>query len=277
MDKFKIVADSSADILTFDKIPYNFASLKIRTDEKEYVDDQNLNTEEMVNYLLEYKGKSSTSCPNLEDWLLAFGDAQYIFCITITSNLSGSYNSAKLAKEMYEEMYKDRKVFVIDSLSTGPEMKLIIEKIASLIEEGKEYEDICNRVTEYCKGTGLLFMLESMKNLARNGRVSAIAAAAAGLLGIRVIGKASDVGTLEQLEKVRGTEKSISSFFFLMKEQGYCGKKVRISHCLNEEGAEKLKNSILNEYPDADIEKYPCRGLCSFYAEKGGMIVGFEK
>ena len=274
---FKIIADSSSDMLTLEGVPFEVTPLKIVTDKKEYIDNQNLNIDEMVNDLFSYKGKSSSSCPNVDEWITAFGDAQYIFCITITATLSGSYNAACIAKEMYEEQYPDRKVFVINSLSTGPEMKLIVEKIKELIIIGKTYGEICKEIKLYTKKTGLIFMLESMKNLANNGRVSHIAAKAAGLLGIRVVGKASNVGDLQPLDKARGEQKAITSIINCMHEEGYWGGKVRIAHCQNEKVAESLKLLITNEFAKADVEIYACRGLCSFYAEKGGVLVGFEK
>lgn len=274
---FKIIADSSSDMLTLEGVPFEVTPLKIVTDKKEYIDNQNLNIDEMVNDLFSYKGKSSSSCPNADEWLTAFGDAQYIFCITITATLSGSYNAACIAKEMYEEQYPDRKVFVINSLSTGPEMKLIVEKIKELIITGKTYEETCKEIELYTKKNGLIFMLESMKNLANNGRVSHIAAKAAGLLGIRVVGKASNVGDLQPLDKARGEQKAITSIINCMHEEGYWGGKVRIAHCQNEKVAESLKLLITNEFAKADVEIYACRGLCSFYAEKGGVLVGFEK
>ena len=274
---FKIIADSSSDMLHLDGIPFEVTPLKIVTDKKEYVDNLNLDVNEMVDDLFSYKGKSSSSCPNADEWLTAFGDAQYIFCITITATLSGSYNAACIAKEMYEEQYPDRKVFVINSLSTGPEMKLIIEMIKELIENGNTFDEICEDINLYTQKTGLIFMLESMKNLANNGRVSHLAAKAAGLLGIRVVGKASDVGDLQPLDKARGEQKAITSIFDCMHKEGYWGGKVRIAHCQNEKVAESLKTLITKEFAKADVEIYSCRGLCSFYAEKGGVLVGFEK
>ena len=115
MNRIKIVTDSSADLLQMEDLPFGVAPLKIITDEKEYTDDSALNVEGMVCELAEYKGRSSTSCPNAGDWLEAFGDAEYVFCITITGTLSGSYNAAVLAKETYEEQYPDRKVWVYNS------------------------------------------------------------------------------------------------------------------------------------------------------------------
>ena len=276
INKINIVADSSSDMAVFSEIPFCSAPLKIITANKEYIDNENLNVEAMVDDLLKYSGKSSTACPSPDDWLTAFGDSEYVFCVTITSNLSGSYNSACTAKGLYEEQYPDRKVYVVDSLSTGPEMQLIIEKIAVLINDGKEFDDICKYITEYCKHTGLLFMLESMKNLANNGRVSPLVAKAAGLLGIRVVGRASDQGTLEVIEKCRGEKKALPAIVENMRKLGFNGGKVIINHCFNPEAAKKLKNLILEKFENANIIIGKCRGLCSFYAEKGGMLIGFE-
>ncbi len=277
INKVKIVADSSSDVLKIDGMSFASAPLKIITSEKEYTDNKDLDVKVMVEDLLKYNGKSSTSCPNVNDWLEVFGDAEYVFCITITASLSGSYNAAVLAKKMYDEQYPERKVLVINSLSTGPEMKLIIEKIQELVLQGEEFEAVCKKVDEYMKKTGLLFMLQSMKNLANNGRVSHIAAKMAGILGIRALGKASDIGTLEMLEKCRGENNSLEAIVKQLKELKYNGGKIRISHCLNEEFALKLKERLVREYKNADVEIYGCRALCSFYAEKGGILVGFEK
>lgn len=275
--KFKIVADSTADVLSLDTISFSSAPLKIITSEKEYVDNSDLDVADMVETLLKYKGHSSTSCPNPDDWLKTFGDAENVFCITITGTLSGSYNSAVLAKQMYEEMHPERHVYVINSLSAGPELKLIIEKTEEQIRQGKEYAEICKIIEKYTQHTGLIFMLESMKNLANNGRVSSIVAKAVGLLGIRVVGKASDKGDLLPLDKCRGQEKALVEIVKRMKEFGFKGGKVRIAHCLNEDAAKKLRATILGDFPQVDLDIYHCRGLCSYYAEKGGLLVGFEK
>lgn len=276
-NKYKIVADSSIDISELEGISLAVAPLKIITAQREYVDDPSLDVEAMVDELLEYKGKSKTSCPNVADWLAAFGDAEQVFCITITATLSGSYNAAMLAKRQYEQEHQGRRVFVINSLSTGPEMALIAEKLCELISEGREYDEICDGITEYMKSTGLLFMLESMKNLVNNGRVSPIIAKLAGLFGFRVVGKASDKGDLEQLDKCRGEVRAIASIFENMKKLGYKGGRVNIAHCFNPSAAEKLLNIIKTEFAQVRAKIYALGGLCSFYAEKHGMIIGFEK
>ncbi len=275
--KIKIVADSSADLFALDYVDFESAPLKILTDEKEYVDNQALNLEGMVNDLSRYKGKSSTSCPNISDWLKVFGDAEEIYCFTITATLSGSYNAACLAKQEYEETFPDRKVFVLNTLSTGPEMTLLIEKTRELILSGLSFEDICKSVTEYSQKTGLLFMLESLINLANNGRVSPIVAKAAGLLGVRLVGKASTKGDLEPLSKCRGQKNALEKIIFYLKAEGFKGGRISIAHCFNESAAEELNQLILRDFKDANIEIHPLGALCSFYAEKGGLLIGFEK
>ena len=274
----RIVADSSSDVLNLSEIPFASAPLKIITSVKEYVDDASLNVEQMVDELRSYSGQSSTSCPNVEDWLSAFGEAEHVFCVTISGSLSGSYNTALLAAKIYETDHPDRRVFVVNSLSTGPEMKLIIERLRMLVLAEKSFDDICKAVTHYHqKHTGLLFVLESMRNLANNGRVSPLTAKLAGLLGIRVVGKASDEGTLEVLNKCRGMSNALETVVKHMKSLGYNGGKVKISHCFNEEAVQKLKDMIKAEFEKAKVEIYGVRGLCAFYAEKGGLLIGFEK
>lgn len=277
MRNIKIVADSSSDIFSLDSVAYCVAPLKIITKEKEFTDNAALDVAQMVDYLCGYKGKSSTSCPNCIDWLDAFGDANEVFCVTITGTLSGSYNAAVTAKSTYEELYPDRKVYVLNTLSAGPEIALIIEKLEELVKADLSFEQICGKIEKYSNNTGLMFMLESMKNLANNGRVSPLVAKMAGILGIRVVGKASDKGDLEPLSKCRGVKKALDAIVENMKALGFKGGRVNIAHCFNETAAKELAEKIKAIYKETRIKLYSCKGLCSFYAEKGGMLVGFEK
>ncbi len=276
MRKIKIVADSSANLLNLNNIPFASAPLKIITNEREFVDDATLDAIEMVKWFDSYKGKSKTSCPNPSDWIDAFGDADEVYCVTITSGLSGSYNAACIAKQMYEDKYNKR-VCVIDSLSAGPELVLIIEKLEEFIEQNLPYEEICERIETYKHETGLVFVLESLKNFAANGRVSPTIAKIAGVLGIRIVGKASNQGTLEPTDKCRGEAKSITTLLKNLESSGLSHGKVRIAHCCNENAAKELMSLIGEKLPKVDVAIHTCRGLCSYYAEKGGMLVGFEK
>jgi len=277
MRKIKIVSDSSANLLTLHAVPFSSAPMKVITAEKEFLDSGELDLEGMLAYFAQYKGKSQTSCPNTGDWLDAFEGAEDIFVVTITSGLSGSYNAACTAKELYEGEHPGSRVFVIDSLSAGPELTLIVEKLEELISEGMDYEDICKEIKEYQQKTGLIFMLESLNNFAANGRVSPAVAKIAGVLGIRIVGKASDVGTLEPTDKCRGEAKSLATLMAKLKEYGMSHGKVQIAHCENEAAANKLKEMIADDLPNVTVNIGINRGLCSYYAEKGGLLVGFEK
>ncbi len=277
MRTIKIVADSSANLLFLHEVPFASAPLKIITTEQEFIDNEALDVNGMVSYFNTYKGKSRTSCPNTGDWLTAFGDADDIFCITITSGLSGCYNSACMAKLMFETNNPGKRVHVIDTLSTGPEMALLIEQLKTWILEGISYEDIIPRIQPYQEKTGLLFMLGSLKNFAANGRVSPAVAKITGLFGIHIVGKASDKGTLEPLHKCRGEQKSMEAIFNHLKEDGLQNGKVRIAHCQNQARAEELKQMILAAFPKADVAISKCLGLCCYYAENGGLLVGYEK
>lgn len=277
MKTIKIVADSSANLLQRKEVPFGVAPMKIITAQREFVDDENLDLEETVQFFHTYKGRSQTSCPNPEDWLTAFGDADDIFCVTITSGLSGSHNAACIARDMYEAEFPGRRVFVIDSLSAGPELTLLVEKLEQLILEGKSYEEICDHMPRYQQQTGLLFMLESLNNFAANGRVSPAVAKIAGVLGIRIVGRASDRGTLEPTDKCRGEAKSLAAIVRHLKESGLKTGKVQLAHCMNEVAAQKLKAMILAELPQVTVTIRKNLGLCSYYAEKGGLLVGFEK
>lgn len=272
---YKIVVDSSSDLLEMAGVPLASAPLKITAGEREFVDDAKLDVAEMVEYLRHYTGRSSTACPSAGEWVEAFGDAEHVFCITITSNLSGSYNSALVAKQTYEAEHPGRKVGVLDSLSTGPEMVLMVEKIVELVEQGVDFEDICEQVRAYADSAELLFALGSLNNLARNGRVNPAVAKVAGVLGIRVVGKATE-GVLDPRSKCRGEKRSQQEMVRLMESLGYQGGKVRISHCLNPDGAAAMSQLILAKWPQAQIKTWPARGLVSFYAEQNGLLVGFE-
>ncbi len=276
MMNIKIVADSAADLPVLTSVPFESVPLKIVTSEKEYVDDNTLDVAGMVADLLKYRGKSGTACPGPGEWMAAFGDAQYVFCVTITSNLSGSYNAACVAKEQYEKQYPERKVYIVDSLSAGAEMYMIVEKLQALILAGESFEEICSEIADYTNNVRTVFSLESLQNLANNGRVNPAVAKIAGVLGIRQVGIASDVGTLQPLDKSRGEKKAIADVVKRMKELGYKGGSVLIHHCLNENAAKQLKDQLLQMYAEANIRIGTTKGLCSFYAEKGGLMIGFE-
>lgn len=274
--KTKLVADSSANLISMANMDFSAVPLRILAGESEYVDTQELDVSGMLKDLKAYKGKSSTACPGVEDWLSAFGDADIVYGVAITSGLSGCWNSGSIAAKEYMERKPGSKAFILDSLSTGPEMELILEKYLELIRQRKDFDVVCEEIKAYAKSTHLIFSLESLANFARNGRINPAVAAAVGLLGIRVVGCASAEGTLEPMHKCRGEQKAIMQIFASMKKMGFKGGKVRLSHSYNAGAAQKLADMICAEFPECDIQTRLNRGLCCYYAEEGGVLVGFE-
>ena len=274
--KTRIVVDSAASLYALDGVDFSCVPLKIITDDTEYVDNGALDTVGMAQNLRTYKGKTSTSCPNVSDWLAAYEGADEVYAVTITGTLSGSYNAAQLAAEEYQQENPGKRVFVLDSLSTGPEQQLLAEHLRDEIVAGHTFDDICEEMLRYHKRTHLLFSLESLANLARNGRVKPAVAAVARVLGIRVIGQASEIGELEVLCKTRGEHGALERIVLEMKEHGYTNGKVHISHCGNASAAERLKHMIQAVFEGAQVDVGECGGLCSYYAELGGLLVGYE-
>ncbi len=272
----RIVADSSCDLYTLDYPDFQTVPLKIYTDERSFTDDTSLNIKDMLDYLAGYRGRSYTSCPSVEDWLNAYEGAEEIFVSTVTSSLSGSYNSAMTAAGIYQEDHPEAKISVIDSLSTGAEEIMLLYKLKELIIAGGSFESIDQSIRDYLKSTRLFFSFFSLHNLAQNGRVNKAAAAALCVLNISVTGTASEAGKISVTGKARGERKSVKTLFQDMQKAGYSGGRAVITHVENEEMAAALKNTIRENYPEADIYILPARGLCSYYMERRGVVVSCE-
>ena len=276
MDQFRIAADSSCNLLALDGADFVSVPLTIRTDAEEFRDDASLDVDAMVAALRATKGRSYSACPNIAQWEEAFGERGDVIAFTITSGLSGSYNAACAAKEICRQRDPSRRIHVVDSLSAGPEIVLLIEKALSETRAGADFDGVCRAVQEYRERTRLLFALESMHNLAQNGRVNRLVATMAGVLGIRAVGQASAEGTLEMLGKARGARRTRQLMLSEMERLGYRGGSARIGHCQNETLALEIRDEIRRRFPAADAQIHTLRGLCSYYAERGGIMRGIE-
>lgn len=274
--KRKIVADSSCDMWELNGVDFAVAPITISTDNKHYVDNQELDVHLMSEELAKYKGISHTACPSVGSWLDCYEGYDEVFVITLTGSMSGTYNSAMTAKGIYEEENDNVKVHVFDSLSTGPEMRLLIEKLKEMIEEDLPFEEIVEKGQDYLNHSRLFFALKSLHNFAMNGRVSKAVASAIGVLNISIFATASEEGTIQQISKCRGEKKVVKSMIEHLENAGYHGGKVRISHADNLKLAHNVRDKILELYPNADIIVYPMGGLCTYYAEIGGLLVGCE-
>ena len=294
----KFVADSSCDVTELMGANFEAVPLTISTDEKSYIDDPNIDIHDMLDYLAAYNDRSYTACPSTERWMAAFEGADEIYVATVTGCISGTYNSACLARDLYLEDHPDTRILVVDSLSTGPELRMIVEKMIEMKQSGMTFEQISAEIPSYVKSTKLVFAFQSLHNLAQNGRVNKVVAGAIGMLGITITGRASEIGTVEPTGKCRGEKRVIRTLLEDMKKEGWMGGKIRICHIENQALAEKIAQAIRKEYefasqmaslapaaggntsyevmPDLDLEIYPAMGLVSYYGERGGICIGYE-
>ncbi|MGI6027800.1 MAG: DegV family protein [Candidatus Heteroscillospira sp.] len=278
--KYGIVVDSGCDLrvppageglIDFTRVP-----LKLDIGEQQFVDDFDLDVPGFMAAMYAHKGRTGSAAPSPHTWLSAYEKSENVFVITITGSLSGSFASAQVAAKMFREQYPERNIYLIDSKSAGAEISLLAHRLAELMLEGLEFSAIRSHINEYQRRTYLLFALQSMENLIKNGRVSRLAGNIAGILGIKILGIASDEGTLELLHKLRGKLKVYDKMIAEMLERGYNGGRVIIGHCFNQEAADYLAENIRSRFRDCEIHIMPTSGLCSYYAERGGILLGFE-
>ena len=277
---WKIVADSGCDYrqLANPAIDTEFISvpLKIQVADQVFIDDANLDIDQMMETMYATSEASKSACPSPDDYLKAFEGAKHIFVVTITGTLSGSQNSAQLAKNLYLEDHPEAHIHVIDSLSAGGEVDLLVEKLNELIDQGLSFDEVVKAITDYQTKTKLLFVLAKVDNLVKNGRLSKLIGAVVGLLNIRMVGEASETGTLELLQKARGAKKSLQAAYDEIIKAGYAGGRIVMAHRSNEKFCQQLSELLREKYPQAEIKILPTSGLCSFYAEDGGLLMGYE-
>lgn len=277
---WKIVADSGCDLaalqgaeegLRFVRVP-----LTLQVGSQVFIDDEGMDIDGMLELLKTTKAAATSACPSPDAYMKAFEDADNILVITITGGLSGSQNSAQIAKSLFLEQHPDVNIHVIDSLSAGGEMDLLVLKMQELIQSNLSFDDVVEQIDAYRAKTKLLFALAKVDNLVKNGRLNKVVGKVVGLLNIRIVGEASAEGKLDVLHKVKGQKKSVSTLYKEMVTAGYQGGRVMVAHCRNEKIGQQLKDLIAEDYPQADVEVIATSGLCSFYAEEGGILMGYE-
>lgn len=275
---YRIVTDSSSDILKSEDPRFASVPLHIMFNGQDWPDTAELDLDAFDAAMDANTASSSTSCPSPQEWLDAFADAEVVFCFTITHTLSGSFNCAMTAKQMYEEEHPDRRVYVCDSHATGGRMVLMMDYLKELLDAGADADTAYKKVMRYRDQTELLFTLQSMKMLAQNGRVKPLIAKAAGIMDLRLVGRASEEGKLTLIDRHRGAKRVLLGTFKQMLNYGYNGGRVVISHNRNLPDAESLAKLIREKFGEkVRITIHRTTALCSYYAEKGGYLIGFEK
>ena len=155
-------------------------------------------------------------------------------------------------------------------------MAMVVEKIGQLVNQGLAFEEIVAQVREYQNHCHILFCLESMNNLARNGRVNPAVAKIASVLGIRACGDAQN-GQIIPTQKPRGQKKATETLAAMIRQRGFTnGSWLRIAHCFGETQARLLIDELKKDFPNARYTVEPTGALCSFYAEEGGLMIAME-
>lgn len=276
--KWNIICDSSCDLFDFESSfedgQYKSVPFIITIEGKEYFDDNSLDVAELIKAMKESKEASVTACPSPQSWFELIEKDAVNILVTISKNLSGSYSSADVAVKMYAEENPDTKVVIIDSCATGPSAVLTVRKITELINNGKELPAIVKETEEYVSNMNTCFALSSFDNLIRNGRMSKLAGILAKTLELWGVGVEKE-GRIAVKTKVRGKKKALSALVDIIRENGFCGSDVVISHCFNPLMADKLKTEIETTFEGINVTIMETRGLNSYYAEDGGIIISY--
>lgn len=280
MTKWKIVADSGCDYRQLANLApdteFISVPLTIQVGEQAFVDDASLDIDHMMEVMEVSKSAAGSACPSPQAYQAAFEGAENIIVVTITGGLSGSFNAARVARDMYIEEHPNVNIHLIDSLSASGEMDLLVDEINRLIGAGLDFPQVVEAITHYREHSKLLFVLAKVDNLVKNGRLSKLVGTVVGLLNIRMVGEASPEGKLELLQKARGHKKSVTAAFEEMKKAGYDGGRIVMAHRNNAKFFQQFSELVKASFPMAVIDEVATSGLCSFYAEEGGLLMGYE-
>ena len=280
---WNIVSDSSCDMRTKDfsskTVRFEIVPLRLQAGAREFIDNDELDTRELLAAMEAEKTASSTACPSPAAFARAFEKGDKTICFTISTNLSGTYNAAVMGREMVLEEHPEKEICVIDSKATAGAMVLLIRKAQELMEAdptGENFTSICDQLRIYQAALRTCFTLENFDNLIKNGRMRPLVGTLLHTLGIHVIADGTPQGTIHVADKARGEAKTYKAITALMKASKDCtGAEVVISHCENLEGAMRLKEQICKDLPVKSVDILPCRGLTTFYAMEKGLILGY--
>ncbi|MCL2617122.1 MAG: DegV family protein [Defluviitaleaceae bacterium] len=276
----KIVVDSGCELppelLNDPERTVEIAPLTLQLGDDVYLDDHKLDVEEYIRAMESYPGVVKTAALSPQSYLDRFAGKDSVFMVTLSSKLSGSYNSAMLAKQIYMEENKDRFAHVFDSLSTSVGIYQIAEKIRQLSLEKLANEEIVASVNEFMASLKTYFVLDKFDNLVKTGRVKPYIASIATMLSIKPVCLAKD-GEVAMVDKARGAGKAIAKLVDIVCNEAIDteNKMLAISHVMAPEKAAKLKDEISKRVNFKEIVILECRGLCSTYAMRGGLILSF--
>lgn len=276
---YKIVADSSCDLneeirenVDISLIPFN-----ISIDDKEFTDDANLDVDEFVKEMKSSPNPIKTSCPSPGDFFEKFKEAKNVFAVTISANLSGTYNSAIVAKDMALKEDPNKFIHVFNSKSASIGETLIALKIDELIKKKLSNLEIVESVEKYISEMKTFFISESLDNLIKNGRISKTKGLIASVLNFKPIMGADDEGNIHLVENHRGSKKSFNRLVEIIGDTIYNfqDRVVAISHANALDKAIDLKNKLEQRYNFKDIVIVETKGLSTAYVNDGGVIISY--
>ena len=275
---YRVVIDSCGELTQGMKDSGCFINvpLTIMLGDYHIVDDETFDQADFLNRVEEYPDCPKTSCPSPEKYMESYRcDADHIYAVTLSANLSGSYNSAVLGKNLYEEEYGDKPIHVFDSRSASVGQTLIALKIAECEEAGMAFEQVVETVENFITEQITYFVLESLEALRKNGRLTGMKALVATALNIKPYCGATPQGTIFQAGQARGIKKALSKMVdvFVAELKNSEEKIVAISHCNCFERALEVKRMIEAKITPKKIIMLDTRGISSTYASNGGIIV----
>ncbi len=276
--KYKIVIDSCGELLDKWKTDEKFESvpLTLTVGNEDIVDDESFNQAEFLEKVAKCPECPKSSCPSPEKYRQAFDcDAEHVYAVTLSANLSGSYNSAILGRNLLLEDNPEKKVHVFNSCSASAGETLIAMKIEECEEAGMDFEQTVKTVEEYIQSQNIYFVLENLETLRKNGRLSNIKAFVASALKIKPVMNGTSEGTIAQLDQARGINKALIKMVDYVVENAKDSenKVLAINHCNCASRAEIVKEEILKRIEVKDVVVLDTAGVSSMYANDGGIIV----
>ena len=285
-----IIADSSCNLRDYTPAApdctYAFAPLTLHVGGEEYPDDSDLDVSKLNERVHSEATASSSACPSAGEWADLFRLADNVIVVTLSSNLSGSYDSAQMGRNLVMDEYArehggqimGKNIYILDSRAAGAKLEVMVRLIDRYLMKHSDatFDEVVSYAKRLESNSQVQFSLRSFDNLVKNGRMPKLVGALASGLSIRMLGTASEQGTIKVIAPARGDKKTMKKILEVMRSDGYRGGLAYIDHVDNVEGAEGLGRAIASEWPQAEVEILSCRGLCSYYAEESGLIIGYE-
>lgn len=274
---YKIVADSCCEFpAEYDKDPrYERVALGLEVEDELIMDDESFDQAYFLKKVAMSQKCPKSFCPSPEKFMEAFRtDAGNVFVFTLSSRLSGSYNSAELGKKLYHEKYGEKNIFVCDSESASCGETQLAFLAAKWSEEGLPFQEICRKLSDFRDHMNTYFVLDNLETLRKNGRLSRVKALVASTLSIKPV-MGSTKGEIIQLGQAIGIKKALAKMAETVVKEAVNPeeKTLMITHCNCPDRAESVKKMILEKIRCRDALIMDTKGVSSMYANDGGVIV----